>query len=35
MLTNVRNYSCIGFLFVGVDAWIVFALENLAKLGVK
>jgi hypothetical protein len=35
MLTNVCNYSCIGFLFVGVVAWIVFALENLAKSGVK
>jgi hypothetical protein len=33
--TNVCNYSCVGFLFFGVVAWIIFALENLAKSGGK
>ena len=31
--TNVCNYSCVAFLFLGVVAWIIFALENLAEMG--
>ena len=34
-LTSWCNYLCVGFLFFGVVAWVVFALENLAKPGGK
>jgi hypothetical protein len=34
-LTNWCNYLCVGFLFFGVVAWVIFALENLAKPGGK
>jgi hypothetical protein len=30
-LTGCCNYLCVAFLFVGVLAWVVFALENLAS----
>lgn len=29
-LTGWCNYLCVAFLFLGVAAWVVFALENLA-----
>jgi hypothetical protein len=34
-LTSFCNYACVGLLFFGVVAWIVFAVENLAKSGGK
>jgi hypothetical protein len=34
-LTSWCNYLCVGFLFFGVVAWVIFALENLAKPGGK
>jgi hypothetical protein len=34
-LTSWCNYLCVAFLFFGVVAWVVFALENLAKPGGK
>ena len=32
-LTSWCNYLCVALLFVGVVAWVVFAIENLAKPG--
>ena len=34
-LTSWCNYLCVGFLFLGVVAWVVFAVENLAQQGGK
>lgn len=34
-LTSGCNWACVAFLFIGVIAWIVFAVENLAKQGGK
>ena len=30
-LTTFCNYACVAFLFFGIAAWIVFAIQNLAK----
>jgi hypothetical protein len=35
VLTSWCNYLCVGFLFLGVVAWVVFAIENLSKPGGK
>lgn len=32
-LTSGCNYLCVALLFLGVVAWVVFAIENLAKPG--
>jgi hypothetical protein len=34
-LTYWCNYGCLGFLLLGVIAWITFAIENIAKSGGK
>lgn len=30
-LTTFCNYACVAFLFFGIAAWIVFAIQNLAN----
>ncbi len=35
ILTTVSNWACVAFLFLGVAAWAIFALQNLASAGAK
>jgi hypothetical protein len=35
IITHCCNYACVAFLFVGMIAWVVFAIENITKAGGK